>query len=119
MNSPSDEAAPSVLKSSRTSPNAWTFVPMTRPRLVRATEAVVAPVPPMLMARVEVEVIALVPAPRSISPEAREDVPVPPSATAKSVIPVIDPLVMVTSPDTVRAPEISRATEGFVVPIPT
>ena len=47
------------------------------------------------------------------------ETPVPPSATAKSVIPVIDPDVMVTAPETVRAPEMSKATEGFVVPMPT
>ena len=45
--------------------------------------------------------------------------PVPPSATARAVIPVIEPDVMVTAPDTVSAPKMSSATEGFVVPIPT
>ena len=49
----------------------------------------------------------------------RLDAPVPPSVTVKSVIPVIDPDVMVTAPDTVMAPLTSNATEGLVVPIPT
>jgi len=55
MNSPSAVGAPSVLKSSKIAPCAWTSAPMTRPRFVRAPEAVVAPVPPKLIASVEVE----------------------------------------------------------------
>lgn len=43
----------------------------------------------------------------------------PPSATARSVIPVIEPDVMVTAPDAVNAPVTFNATEGFVVPMPT
>ena len=86
MNSPSAPGAVSVLKSSSTSPNAWTSVPMTRPRLVRAVDADVAPVPPLLIASVEVDVIA--PPPRSISPSARVVAPVPPTLIASVVVAV-------------------------------
>ena len=58
---------------------------MTRPRFVRAPDAVVAPVPPTFIARVEVERIPVPPFPSSISPVARVLCPVPPCATARSV----------------------------------
>ena len=59
MNCPSDPATPSVLKSSNTAPNAWTPEPITRPRFVRAADAVVPPVPPTLIANVEVDTMPL------------------------------------------------------------
>jgi len=56
--------------------------------------------------------MAPVPEPRSMPPSVSVDAPVPPLATVRSV-------VNVTAPETVRAPVISRATDGFVVPMPT
>ena len=52
-------------------------------------------------------VIADVPVPVSTALSVKLDAPVPPSATAKSVIPVIVPLVIVTAPVTVKVPSTS------------
>ena len=49
----------------------------------------------------------------------KEETPVPPSATARSVIPVMEPEVIVMAPETVSAPLMSKATVGLVVPMPT
>ena len=62
---------------------------------------------------------ALVPLPRRRLPDVKDDAPVPPSATAKSVMPVMEPPVidtlfaacvaMVPRPRLIRAPEASEA----------
>jgi hypothetical protein len=101
---------------------ARTSVPMTKPRFVRAVAVVVAPVPPLATATVPVTLDAVpvvfwlkvgnevrdaadpVGANTSVpmtnpklvlAPEAVDD-PVPPSASAKSVMPVIEPPVIET-----------------------
>ena len=99
-----------------------TSVPITKPRLVLAPDVVVAPVPPFKTATVPVTLDAVpvvfwlkvgnevrlaaeplgdrtsVPMtnPRLVLAPEAVDAPVPPSATAKSVMPVIEPPVIET-----------------------
>ena len=75
-----------------------------KPKLVRAVAASVAPVPPLPTANAVPDQfvllmelrVAKVPRPKFVRAPAAVDAPVPPSAIAKSVMPVIEPPVMLT-----------------------
>jgi hypothetical protein len=72
-------------------------------KVVKApVERVVAPtdvplIVPPVRATVAASCVAIVPRPRLVRAAAAVDAPVPPSATARSVMPVIDPPVMATA----------------------
>jgi hypothetical protein len=95
---------------------------MVVPSMVAPPLRVVAPVTPNVVETVAAPVtanveplkvkfpsavIADVPVPVSTALSVKLDAPVPPSATAKSVIPVIVPLVIATAPVTVKVPSTS------------